>query len=162
MIRAENCKTKNVAPLDLNCFLLRYKFTRAPDHILVTLYNDGPASAVLIAARITFQSRYILCQCIPSMLGPANKWNEMKWRKEENHLVIWPSHSSEITCNQSRLGRNDSILVTLSAFGPRDRERWREIDRSKAYEDYDCSPIFLAFTLLMLCFGHTIYQERKI
>ena len=33
---------------------------------------------ILAAVRTTFQSRYVLCQCIPSMLGPANKWNEMK------------------------------------------------------------------------------------
>ena len=32
-----------------------------PDHILLTLNNDGPASAVLTGVRETFQSRYALC-----------------------------------------------------------------------------------------------------
>ena len=32
-----------------------------PEDILVTLYLDGPASAVLTAARETFRRRYALC-----------------------------------------------------------------------------------------------------
>ena len=34
----------------------RLYLCKIPDHILLTLYNDGPASAVLTAVRETFQT----------------------------------------------------------------------------------------------------------
>ena len=87
-----------------------------PDHILLTLYNDGPASAVLVAARITFQSRYILCQCIPSMLGPANKWNEMKWTFNfSNVWYFFPSTNSVMNCKK-RLLENYCVLYGVWQF----------------------------------------------
>ena len=60
------------------CFFVSLPVLKLPrlENILVTLYNDGPASAVLVAVRTTFQSRYVLCQmdsiCLALLI------NEMK------------------------------------------------------------------------------------